>query len=352
LTDANQFAPTVARGDNFAVPQAAPLPTGIPEFHFSTDRFPERDRMAAWQEIFGRTIVNVEFETACEGPVSMEASVRGLPGLGIVTSRVTDFGFNAIRTPALISNGGDDIIFTIMNKGACGATQFGRDVAVGGDAAFAAMSTEVGQMAVAPQSAYIVLRVPRPALAPMVPDLGAACVRPLDKATEPLRLLRHHLTALQDASAIWSADLQRLFVGHTYDLVAAVLGTTREAAEIANGRGLQAARLRAIKDDIVANLHRPDLTVAAIAMRQRITPRHVQRLFDMEGTTFSQFLREQKLAQAHRMLASPHFVDRSITTIAYDAGSGDLSHFNRAFRQFYGMTPSDVRSAARRENGR
>lgn len=334
------------------MPQAAPLPTGIPEFHFSTDRFPEQDRMAAWQDIFGRTIVNVKFETACDVEISMEASVRGLPGLGIVTSRVTDFGFNAMRTPALISNGGDDIIFTIMNKGACGATQFGRDVAVGVDAAFAAMSSEVGQMAVSPQSAYVVLRVPRPALAPMVPDIGAACVRPLNKGSEPLRLLRHHLTALHDAATVWSADLQRLFVGHTYDLVAAVLGTTREAAEVVNGRGLQAARLRAIKDDIVADLHRPDLTVAVIAMRQGITPRHVQRLFDMEGTTFSQFLREQRLAWAHRMLASPHFLDRSITTIAYDAGFGDLSHFNHAFRQLYGKKPSDVRAAARRDSGR
>ena len=118
------------------------------------------------------------------------------------------------------------------------------------------------------------------------------------------------------------------------------------------GRGLQAARLRAIKDDVLANLHCLDLTVGAVATRQRMTPRHVQRLFDEDGVTFSQFVREQRLARARRMLASPHCSDRPITTIAFDAGFADLSHFNHAFRRFYGMTPSDVRAAARRDNGR
>jgi AraC-like DNA-binding protein len=31
---------------------------------------------------------------------------------------------------------------------------------------------------------------------------------------------------------------------------------------------------------------------------------------------------------------------------AFDAGFGDLSHFNRAFRARYGTRPSDVRAAA------
>jgi AraC-like DNA-binding protein len=34
--------------------------------------------------------------------------------------------------------------------------------------------------------------------------------------------------------------------------------------------------------------------------------------------------------------------------VAYEAGFGDLSYFNRTFRRRYGATPSDVREAARR----
>ena len=48
------------------------------------------------------------------------------------------------------------------------------------------------------------------------------------------------------------------------------------------------------------------------------------------------------------MLRDPRFVARSITSIAYDAGFGDLSYFNRTFRRHYGATPSDIRSGITR----
>ena len=46
------------------------------------------------------------------------------------------------------------------------------------------------------------------------------------------------------------------------------------------------------------------------------------------------------------VLRDPRFAERTITAIAYEAGFGDLSYFNRAFRRRYGETPSDVRAAA------
>jgi AraC-like DNA-binding protein len=70
-------------------------------------------------------------------------------------------------------------------------------------------------------------------------------------------------------------------------------------------------------------------------------------LFESDGTTFSRFLLDQRLAHAHRMLSNPLLAERTISTIAYEAGFGDLSHFNRAFRRRYGETPSDVRARSR-----
>jgi AraC-like DNA-binding protein len=43
-------------------------------------------------------------------------------------------------------------------------------------------------------------------------------------------------------------------------------------------------------------------------------------------------------------------MERSITSIAFDVGFGNLSHFNRLFRRNYGATPSDVRAAARSQH--
>jgi len=58
-----------------------------------------------------------------------------------------------------------------------------------------------------------------------------------------------------------------------------------------------------------------------------------------------------RLAHVHRMLTDPRYGDRSISAVAYEAGFGDLSYFNRTFRRRYGATPSDVRESARRTKG-
>src|SRR5262249_3881696 len=116
--------------------------------------------------------------------------------------------------------------------------------------------------------------------------------------------------------------------------------------EIAKNRGLAAARLRAIKSDIAANLSRDDLSVVEIALKQRVTPRYVQLLFEHQGTTFTEYVRNARLNRAHRILADPHLADRRISDIAFDVGFSDLSYFNKAFRRRFGETPSDVRTAS------
>jgi AraC-like DNA-binding protein len=69
----------------------------------------------------------------------------------------------------------------------------------------------------------------------------------------------------------------------------------------------------------------------------------VQRLFEADGTTFSEFVTRLRLSRAHRILCEPASNQAAIATIAYDVGFGDLSYFNRRFRRQYGLTPREVR---------
>ncbi len=137
---------------------------------------------------------------------------------------------------------------------------------------------------------------------------------------------------------------------HIRDLLALAIGATRDAAEIAKSRGARAARLRAIKEDIANRFDQPDLSVATIALRHRIKPRWVQRLFESEGTTFTEYILAQRLLRAYRLLTDPRFASQKIGTIALDVGFGDVSYFNRAFRRRYGMAPSELRAAASPES--
>jgi AraC-like DNA-binding protein len=120
-------------------------------------------------------------------------------------------------------------------------------------------------------------------------------------------------------------------------------GATRDDALIGQGRGTRAARLCAIKSDILEHLGDSDLKATTVALRQRVTPRYVHMLFEGEGTTFSAFVLERRLDRVRRMLAGRQWANSSITAIAFAAGFGDLSYFNRTFRRRFGITPSEVR---------
>lgn len=111
--------------------------------------------------------------------------------------------------------------------------------------------------------------------------------------------------------------------------------------------GRRTTRFLAIKADIAKRLRQRDFSVIAVAAREGVTPRYVQMLFRIEGTTFSKFVLEQRLARAHGLLVDPRTSAKTIRAIALDAGFADVSYFNRAFRRHYGASPSGVRKAAR-----
>ena len=178
--------------------------------------------------------------------------------------------------------------------------------------------------------------------------LDDAPIRVVPHGTEALNLLVTYAGAIADEQHLLAPQLQRLVVIHFHDLIAATVGATRDCLAIAEGRGVRAARLQAIMADITANLGDCDLTAAAVAKRQRVTPRYVHKLFEGEGLTFSAFVLGRRLSRAHRTLSDPRFRDRSISAVAFDIGFGDLSYFNRAFRRRYDATPSEIRRQTER----
>jgi hypothetical protein len=118
-------------------------------------------------------------------------------------------------------------------------------------------------------------------LAPLVPDIEAAATRIV--ANHALRLLMVYLMPWRENFDVTDPTVLRLAVNHVHDLVVLALGATRDAAAVANGRGVRAARLQGVKVDIAANLTSRDLSVAAVALRQRVTPRDIHMLFDAKA---------------------------------------------------------------------
>ena len=144
--------------------------------------------------------------------------------------------------------------------------------------------------------------------------------------------MRSYLASLPESIA--DPELGRLSATHVYDLIALAVGATDEGREIANQRGVRAARIEAVKADLIQY---SALNINQLAARQGISPRYVQMLFEESGTTFSEFALERRLEAARGMLTSPRYTTWSITAIALEAGFGDVSHFNRRFKRRYQM---------------
>lgn len=312
---------------------------------FSTDELPDKDRVAMWREHYGYTALKIDIEPAEDTLFQASMASRRLPGLDLLWGNLS--AARVTRTREFVADGNDDLALVVNCTGALAMAASDREVVLREGDAVLMRSDDVGRYDRFGSGRSLSFRIPRSILSPLVTDIDDAVMRHITRKTEALSLLTRYAGTLPDGNGLAAPGLVQVVVSHVHDLVALTLGATRDAADAAKDGGVRAARLRAAKANIIENSGRRDLSVTIVAAHVGVTPRYLQRLFEMEGITFSSFLLGQRLARAHRMLCAPRFDRCAVGTIAYDAGFGDLSYFSRCFRKLYGSTPRDIRQAAR-----
>ena len=323
---------------------------GEPSFRFSTDDLPERDRLPIWRETYGRSIVKLDLEPFGDGPLRIEGLIHTLPNLAIASLSSTPA--RVTRTKAQASDSNDDLVFVITD-GDVMFRQSKKEVELrAGEALLWSNALPGGSLNNEPIDRLLTLAIPRTALTQAVANLDDVLMQRIPRDNEAMRLLTGYIKILQGEIGDMSPELKAASSAHMQDLMVLALGANRDAAHLARGRGVRVARLHALKADILANLTRRDLSIDRLSARHGISPRYIRALFDSDQTTFTDFVLNQRLARAHRCLEDIRFAGYMISTIAFEAGFGDLSYFNLAFRRRYGVTPSDIRAGrgGRRES--
>jgi AraC-like DNA-binding protein len=314
--------------------------------HISTDSFPDRQRLAMWREIYGRNITNVDIETIGDEPFHASVTFQRLPGLGIVSGSRSAAHYHITRQH--LARAGDEVGFSMMLSGASTMQQLGREIVGRPGSAVLISGTDPSVSTRQRLGNFVTIVLPRPALAALVPNLGAAYARQIPAENEALRLLLSYIGTLHRGDTLKMPELAQACASHIIDLAALAIGAKPDVAHEARERGVAAARLQAIKAEIAVHLGNPDLSVVTMAIRHGVTPRYVHKLFEREGTTFSAFVLAHRLARALQMLKDARFAILTVSSIALECGFNDLSYFNRTFRRAYGATPSDVRETAQR----
>jgi AraC-like DNA-binding protein len=318
----------------------------IPPARFSTDDLPIRDRLPIWCDVFGRMLFNVDFDPIPGRDFRQAGSLVALGNLGIATGETN--GFLSWRERPRLADSNDDLVLHTNLTGYSLPSQMGEELRLArGEAAL--LSCAESHAHHFPEAARALsVRIPRRTLGSLVRNPEAALMRRVAANTPALRLLTGYITAIVGQNEPLSSDLQQSFGTHISDLVALIVGATRDGTELARTRGGRAARLHSLKTDIISHLGNEGLSVVEVARRHGVTARYVQMLFEGDGGTFTEFVIEQRLARAHQMLIDPNAIGRTISSIAFEVGFANLSYFNRVFRRRYGGSPSEVRAAAMR----
>ena len=314
--------------------------------HISTRDLPERNRLATWREIYGRGIAQVDIEPIGDEPFHADVTFNLLPNVGIVAGSRSPAHYRV--TPELVRRGDRDIIaISVLRSGTASATQFGQELISGVGSASVLTPSDPSTSTMLTRGSFITLALSRPAIAALAPGFAQAFGRPIPRDSAALSLMIKYLDVLRTDDELTNPAVGRSVSDHIIDLAALVLGARGDYAEIAQLRGARAARLSAIKSDILNELGRNDLSTELIAARQGISPRYVRKLFEQDGSSFSAFVLTERVVRAHRMLNVRRYAHLNIAQIAHECGFGDVSYFNRAFRRHFGATPSDFREAAR-----
>jgi AraC-like DNA-binding protein len=315
--------------------------TDFSTVRFATADLPEKDRIALWREQYSRLSMKLDMEPLNEAPFECTVVARTLPGVQMMSTAMSPVRIT--RTREVLAENNNDLIFIINQSGTATAHARGRDVVLREGDALLMNTSEVKVFDRHSHGGSLSFRIPRATLVSIVADIDDAVMQLIPQETEVLKLLAGYAAPLFNDIALATPEFRRTAVNHLHDLVALALGATHEAG-LGNGRGLAAARLKKAKTYIIENSNRRDLSVGGVAAHLGLTPRNLQRLFESEGTTFSEFLLSQRLSRAHRMLTEPRLAQSAVGAIAYDAGFGDLSYFNRSFKRRYGATPRAVRN--------
>lgn len=295
-------------------------------------------RRAAIHELFGQNLVNLSFERLDE---DFETQFEGAVLPGVSLSRGNN-GTNRALTRDL-SRCTDHLALTWLRRGHGQITQRGKAISSDWLILFDCADFVMGESA--QQVHHVNVRMDRTQLLALAPHAEDVLAKPIPLEQPAFRLLQSYLDHVPWSSFGESLEVDRVVAQHIIDLAALSIGVTGDRRALAAARGGRAARLAAIKQWIATHIEDPNLNVLWAARAQGIGTRAVQKLFEEEGTTFSRFVLDSRLALARRRLEDPWWARLPISDVAFACGFGDLSYFNRSFRAAYGATPSDVRAA-------
>jgi AraC-like DNA-binding protein len=302
----------------------------------STRDLSPRDRLPFVHDFVSRNVIGLRFTPKTPGPPELDLATLPLDA-DISVSRGFYTPITGARTRELLQDGKHNYFVTVHTDDYEFSVEGCPPVKVAaGDLTIVSMGVLLEFYL--PNTRVDVLHLAHDKLASLVPGVDLEPYYVLPASAQGADLLVGYADLLR-AVQPGTPKAAELAAKHLCELTALVLDGRADRER--SGPSIRAARLELVKRDILQRLNEPGLGVEDVARRQGISVRYLHKLFETEGESFSEYVRERRIELAYRMLQNPSG-ERRISTVAFGCGFGDLSNFNRAFRRRYGITPSEL----------
>ncbi|WP_405162048.1 helix-turn-helix domain-containing protein [Nocardia sp. NBC_01499] len=180
-------------------------------------------------------------------------------------------------------------------------------------------------------TAKVLATTPSPALVPLLRN--RTLTGPADSAE--IRLLLAHMKVVR-ATREDLGPSSAFAASALLELVKAVAVGQFDDIE----PSLTPALTQAAKDLADRKLADPELSPAVLARDLNVSIRTLQRAFAAAGESVATYIRHRRLEEAKRALTAPN-TPLSISELAAYWQFSDRSHFIRAFKKTYGLTPTE-----------
>lgn len=315
---------------------------------FSTEVLPVEDRFPCWFEVASQAHMRNWIRSAHQD--DFLASMRVLDLGSVQVSRLSYPSLEVRRTNKQVRQSDPEVYqLNLILSGTGGIAQSGREavLSMGTFCLYDSTRPFHGHRSCSPDTpAALTVQFPK-ALMPLPP-------RSVDRLTA-VTLPGHHgmgamfarwLTDLvQRADELTPADTPTLATV-TVNLLAALCAQHLDTPTTTTPEDRQTVLRARIRDYIQQHLPDPRLTPATIAAAHQISLRHLHRIFDADGMTPAAWIRHHRLEHSRQDLADPRLRHHPVHAIAGRWGFSEKSHFSRAFRTDYGISPKDYRQLA------
>jgi AraC-like DNA-binding protein len=315
----------------------------------STIAVAPRERFDYWHDVVCRNLVDLDYRLIGEG--QFDATFHAMPVSALQLCRIQASPHSAVRSSAGISRTRSaSVVFNFVLSGSLIAEQDGRvaRLKVGdgalcdADRPYKLVSSEAFEIAS--------IRIPRQSVASRVGHLHRLSAYNFSERGELAPMVFAYLSRLVDRAPNLGGSAGLKVSQNFTELLIAMVAEFAESASLplSEYRGLALMR---VKDAVERNLRCTDLAPAAIAAELKLSPRYINQLLEAEGTSLSRYIWGRRLERAAEQLRDPGLRGRSVSQIAMDNGFNDLSHFSKAFRGRFDLSPRDYRNASLSQRG-